>query len=277
MQMMCAWQSFLNILPGWLAGEMDKPERRSICELRLRLDLEPELNYGAKWEQLNRRVSKEDLSFVINTASRYSPWAVQSLESGYLTLGGDHRIGVCGEVIRKNDRPSGFRTVCGLCIRICRDYPGIGKDAVNRTGSVLILGPPGSGKTTLLRDILRLMAETETVSVIDERSEIFPDGFCRGKRMDVLTGCGKPEGIDMVLRTMGPCVIGVDEITSESDCEALIRAGWCGVRLVATAHASSVSDLYKRPVYRKLSGCGLFDRVLVMRRDRSWYEERMVV
>lgn len=275
--MMCAWQNLLRVLPGWLATEMDRPGRSSICELRLRLDLEPELNYGAKWECLNRKISEEDLSFVINTASRYSPWAASSLGSGYLTVSGGHRIGVCGEVIRKNDRPSGFRTVTGLCIRICRDFPGIGKGTVNRTGSVLILGPPGSGKTTLLRDILRLTAETETVSVIDERSEIFPDGFCRGKRMDVLTGCGKPEGIDMVLRTMGPAVIGVDEITSEGDCDALIRAGWCGVRLVATAHAGSVSDLYKRPVYRKLSSCGLFDRVLVMRRDRSWCEERMGV
>lgn len=275
--MMCAWQNLLRVLPEWLATEMDRQDRSSICELRLRLDLEPELNYGAKLERLNRKISEEDLSFVINTASRYSPWAASSLDSGYLTVSGGHRIGVCGEVVRKNDRPSGFRTVTGLCIRICRDLPGIGKGAVNRTGSVLILGPPGSGKTTLLRDILRLTAETETVSVIDERSEIFPDGFCRGKRMDVLTGCGKPEGIDMVLRTMGPAVIGVDEITSEGDCDALIRAGWCGVRLVATAHAASVSDLYKRPVYRKLSSCGLFDRVLVMRRDRSWCEERMGV
>ena len=79
----------------------------------------------------------------------------------------------------------------------------------------------------------------------------------------------------MVLRTMGPGVIAVDEITAEDDCDALIRAGWCGVRLVATAHASNLTDLKNRPVYRKLWQCGLFGQVVVLRQDKTWSLERM--
>ena len=173
---------------------------------------------------------------------------------------------------------SGTRTVRSLCIRFARDFPGIARKYGAYTGSILIIGPPGSGKTPLLRDLIRQFSLRETVAVVDERRELFPDGcFDRGKALDVLSGCPKVSGLDMLLRTMGPETIALDEITAEDDCDALHHAGGCGVRLVATAHASSVSDLYKRPVYRKLSSCGLFDRVLVMRRDKSWHDERMVV
>ena len=79
----------------------------------------------------------------------------------------------------------------------------------------------------------------------------------------------------MLLRCMGPQTIGVDEITSEEDCESLIRAGWCGIRLIATAHAASVEDLRHRPVYRKLWESGLFHQAVVLRRDKTWITERM--
>ena len=93
--------------------------------------------------------------------------------------------------------------------------------------------------------------------------------------MDVLTGCGKREGIDILLRTMGPDAIGVDEVTHEDDCDALIRAGWSGVALLATAHAHCVADLLKRPVYRPLVHSGLFAHILVLDRNKAWKEERI--
>jgi stage III sporulation protein AA len=79
----------------------------------------------------------------------------------------------------------------------------------------------------------------------------------------------------MALKTMGPAVIAVDEITSEADCDALGQAVGCGVRLVATVHASGKADLFGRRIYRKLLDSGYFDRLLVLNRDKSWTEERM--
>lgn len=275
--MMCAWNQLLGILPDWLAAETDRYGKQELQELRLRLGQVPELVLGQKSLWLDRITARDDLNFVINTASRYSPWAAGTVSEGFLTAPGGHRIGICGDVVMKNSSMAGIRQVHSLCIRVARDFPGLGGNTAGLKGSVLLIGPPGSGKTTLLRDMARCAAQYETVCVVDERGELYPEGIPRGKRMDVLTGCGKEEGIDILLRTMGPSCIAVDEVTSEADCQALIRAGWCGVRLLATAHAASVSDLHQRPVYKSLISCKLFDHILVLSRDKSWREERMAI
>ena len=79
----------------------------------------------------------------------------------------------------------------------------------------------------------------------------------------------------MLLRTMGPQCIAVDEITQENDCVALLEASGCGVDLLATAHGSGLEDLKRRPIYRKLMDAGVFDRIVVLQRDKSWRLERM--
>lgn len=275
--MKCAWKALLAVLPGWLARELDCEMIEQLQEIRLRLDKPTQLvmGHGSRW--LDRNITREDLNFCINAASRYSPWAAQSIAKGYITASGGHRIGICGEAVMKDGVVTGIRDVQMLCIRVARDFFGIGERADRLPGSMLLLGPPGSGKTTLLRDIARRISRSESVAVVDERGELFPaaGGFDSGKSLDVLRGCPKSMGIDMVLRTMGPSCIAVDEVTAEADCQALIRAGWCGVRLLATAHAASVKDLRSRAVYRSLVETKLFDHILVLSRDKSWRVERM--
>ena len=275
--MKCAWQPLLGILPDWIAAGMDKPDRERIQELRLRLSCNPELNLGNEVRRLPGTVTRDDLNAVINAATRYSPWAAGTIAQGFLTAPGGHRIGMCGEAVMEQGKLTGIKNISSLCIRIARDYPGIGTSISRLTGSILMLGPPGSGKTTMLRDVLRQIGQREWVSAIDERGEIFPGDFLTRSRVDVLSGCSKETGLDMLIRTMGPECIGVDEITSESDCASLIRAGWCGIRLVATAHASTMEDLNRRPVYRKLRESGVFQHVVVLKRDKSWTMERMTV
>ena len=79
----------------------------------------------------------------------------------------------------------------------------------------------------------------------------------------------------MALRTMGPQCIAVDEITALEDCQALMSAGWCGVALLATAHAANFEDLRHRKVYQPLWNSGLFTKSIVLSRDKSWRVERM--
>lgn len=79
----------------------------------------------------------------------------------------------------------------------------------------------------------------------------------------------------MVLRTMGPSCIAVDEITDSEDSAALLLASNCGVRLLATAHAASVADLQRRKVYRQLLENHVFDVFLVLRKDKTYTMERM--
>lgn len=276
MQMRCAWQELMSILPPWLRGEMGQFESEIIQEIRLRLDSYPEVVVSGSSQWLKRTVNNEDILFPVNAASRYSPWSAATVAKGYLTARGGHRIGLCGEAVIKNGVMTGIREVISINIRVARDLPGIA-DGIRIRDSVLIVGAPGSGKTTLLRDLIRRISNGGShVSVVDERGELFPQGaFNLGRCTDVLTGCSKQEGIDSVLRSMGPSWIAVDEITEAGDCEALLHAGWCGVRLLATAHAGSLQDLRSREVYRPLMSSRLFPTVVVLKQDKTWTQERM--
>lgn len=272
--MRCAWKELLGILPLWMRQETDRLGKDTLQEIRLRSQAPPELVMadGSRW--LSRSVVKEDLHYTVNAASRYSPWAAETSSMGYLCSPGGHRVGICGTVVLHNGHVSGIGTISSLCIRVARDFPGIAA-GVPASGSLLILGAPGWGKTTLMRDLSRRIAERETVAVVDERGELFPPGLVQGKRMDVLSLCPKPQGIDQLLRTMSPQWIALDEITAREDCEALIHASGCGVKLLASAHASCMEDLDRRPIYRELMKTDIFREVLLLNSRKQWHCERV--
>lgn len=274
--MRCAWRELLSLIPQDLRGEVDRLGKDTLQELRLRIGKPAELITAQGVCYLPGRVTEADIRFTVNVASRYSPWATETAAKGYITAPGGHRIGVCGNVTVDRGTVTGMQSITSLNIRVARDIDNVG-DRLMPRGNTLILGPPGSGKTTLLRSLARIVAQRETVAVVDERGELFPDHFEQGRRMDVLSGCAKGQGIDMVLRSMGPQWIAVDEITAQEDCDALKKALWCGVKLMATAHASTPEDLHRRSVYKPLAEWGIFDTLVVMRPDKTWYTERMMV
>lgn len=280
--MKCAWQAYLNLLPHWMRQEVDQHGKETLQEIHLRTGLAPVLDLGTGIRKLHRSATKEDISFVINAASEYSPWAAKTLAKGYLTAQGGHRIGVCGVATVADGMMRGITQPTSLCLRVARDIDGISPKATEVKDSLLIIGPPGSGKTTLLRDLIRAKSTVGqgNISVVDEREELFPlykgqACFFAGENTDILSGCSKAEGIEAVLRSMNPKWIAVDEITEKNDCDALLQAGWCGINLMATAHAGSLQDYLTRPVYKPLVECKLFTRVVVLSRDKSWKLERM--
>ena len=118
--MECAWKELLGILPPAIRREVDKLRNESLREIRLRLDSPVELllSTGSCW--LSRRTTGEDLSFLVNAASRYSPWAASTIAKGYLTAPGGHRIGLCGDAVVQQGRVTGIRTLTSACIRVAR-------------------------------------------------------------------------------------------------------------------------------------------------------------
>lgn len=274
--MICAWNEFLAILPPHLRQEVDRLGKEQGRELRLRLGRPPSLRLADAMVTIGRPTISEDLSFVVNTACRYSPWTAESAASGYITAPGGHRIGICGEAIQQQGRMAGFRSLRSLNIRIARDFPGIAAPLKHLRGNILIMGSPGSGKTTLLRDLIKQRSARETVAVVDERGELFPQGISESAAADVITGCSKSQGIDAVLRTMGPDTIAVDEITAAEDCDALLQACWCGVEVLATLHGRDASDLAGRAVYKPILVSKLFQNLVILRKDQSFRIERMV-
>lgn len=278
--MYCAWQAYLNILPVWMREEVDRLGVQSLLELRIRVDRHPDLITLKGKYSLQKKISPADISYCMNAVSNYSPWASTTIQSGYITATGGHRVGICGDVVIANGRISTIKNVTSLCIRVARDFPGVGQKAAGIEESMLIIGAPGKGKSTLLRDLIRQKSKNESVAVVDERKELFPTvgaDFCffPGLSTDVLSGCSKPLGMQMLIKTMNPSWIAVDEITEAEDCQGLIQAAWCGVKLLATAHAESIHDFLNRPVYKPLIQNSIFKKIIVMQSDKSWILERL--
>ena len=197
---------------------------------------------------------------------------LEDLWQGYLTTRHGHRLGICGQAPVGEHRL--LRGLSSVNIRIARPFLNIGEELElcpqGRFQGTLILSPPGEGKTTLLRALCLRLSQAYRVAVVDERHEIaacvegtprFPIGNC-----DVLSGGNKQSGIVMLLRTMSPQILAVDEITRSEDCRALLECIGCGCQLLATAHGASPEDLDRRPAYRELLSSGAFQQVILIQR-----------
>ena len=231
-------------------------------------------------------VRPEELSLILEVATRASAHtALERVQNGFVTVRGGHRIGLCGTAVVRDGTVHNLRCLSSLCIRVARAVPGVSAPVLGAVRverglvSTLILSPPGGGKTTLLRDLIRAISDGEggpplRVGVADERSELAAlwEGVPQlevGRHTDVLEGCPKAAALMMLLRGMDPQVLAVDEITAPADVEALEMAANCGVALLATAHAESLADLRRRPLYRRLLETEVFEQAVCIRRTEQ--------
>ena len=79
----------------------------------------------------------------------------------------------------------------------------------------------------------------------------------------------------ILLRTMSPQWIAVDEISSAEDVRAVERCAYCGVRLLATAHIDTPDDLRRRPVYRAMLARRIFRNLILLDRQGDYTITRL--
>jgi stage III sporulation protein AA len=80
----------------------------------------------------------------------------------------------------------------------------------------------------------------------------------------------------MMLRSMSPDVLVVDEIGHAEDAAALREAAHAGVGVVATAHARDLQDARGRPILRELIEEGTFAAFVELRRTPEGFRSRVL-
>ena len=239
-----------------------------------------------RWEKDLYHASEADLREMLNYISNYSLYAYkEEIKQGYITIEGGHRVGVAGQTVLVDGKIAGISPITFLNIRIAHEKCGCAKKILplirqkNSIYNTLILSMPGAGKTTLLRDSIRALSNGEAygirlkVCVVDERSEIaasfhgVPQNDM-GPRTDVMDGCGKAEGMQLLIRSMSPTVVAVDELGKEEDFRAVESVIHCGCTLLATAHGNSLEDIMEQPFFQKLKSMQVFERYIILGRQK---------
>ena len=84
-----------------------------------------------------------------------------------------------------------------------------------------------------------------------------------GMRTDILDACPKAEGMKMLVRSMSPDVVAVDELYWEEDFRAVESVIYCGCRLIATAHGNSLEDILVS-LFSETQKMEIFEKYIVL-------------
>jgi stage III sporulation protein AA len=112
------------------------------------------------------------------------------------------------------------------------------------------------------------------VGVVDERSEIAacylgaPQNDL-GPRTDVMDCCPKSVGMIMLLRSMSPEIIGVDELGGQADYEAVEYALHCGCHIIGTMHGERIEDMKVKPHLSRWLKKKFFERFVFLSRGED--------
>lgn len=258
------------------AEGLSPAEQRRCEEFRLRRGYPASALIAGRETPLSpERVTDDMLRHVLEAATRSSLHAAEAeLRRGYLSAAGGVRVGVCGVGVMGSEGVRGLRSFSSAAIRVPRAVPGCADgiwEALAAGGfpSLLVVSPPGAGKTTLLRELIRRLSDGGCrVCVADERGELAglggEAGFDVGAHTDVMTGVPKAGAAQMLLRSMNPQVLAMDEIADEEEGEALLQAVNCGVKLLASVHGEDIADASRRPACRALLAAGAFRRCVAV-------------
>ncbi len=286
-------EAVYDLLPAALktaVSAIPETEKSSICEIRLRRGRKLSVSAFAKEYFLTvggrlvsspeaaADVTAEDIAYVFERALKGSVHSFRrEITEGYVTVAGGCRVGICGSAVispEKGYTVDNVKDISSVNIRIAREIKGCANEIFNKCfngdlNGLLIAGPPASGKTTVLRDLTRQLSSTYRISLIDERNEVASSYMGEpqndvGAKTDVFSSYDKYSGIITAVRVMSPQIIVCDEIGSEKDYEALQYALGSGVKIIASCHAPTYSDVRKKRYISKLIKAGAFSACAVL-------------
>ena len=236
-------------------------------------------------KDLGYMVKKEDIIKTLNLITDNSVYAFEEeIKHGFITIKGGHRVGLCGKTVIQDGRIKTIKNISSLNIRIAREIIGCSNTVIkyiikppDTVYNTLIVSPPQCGKTTMLRDIARQLSDGckklgfrgVKVGIVDERSEIASCYMGKpqkrvGVRTDVLDGCPKALGMILLIRSMSPQVIVVDEIGSREDVCSIGEAINAGTKLITSVHGASMEELMRRPAVNELIAQRVFERIVFL-------------
>ena len=261
--------SLEEVLPPFVLDAVSKSGAWRAEELRLHRDRLATVTCGGKNYYTDICLTEDQLGEILKRMCGGSRYAyTNTICQGYLTMKGGIRVGVCGNAAIEDHRVIGVNGISGLIVRIPHPPKIITTEPIiqllqesNGIGGLLIYAPPGVGKTTLLRRLaLDLSSRTHgwrTVAV-DSREELGDSLTGSAHTLDILSGYPREVGIEIAVRCLGAQVVLCDEIGNPRDADAILQAANCGVSLISTTHASTVQELLRRPIIRKLHDVGAF-------------------
>lgn len=277
-------EKLLSLLPCTFREILEtlKVEPEELQEIRVRIGRPVLALCGNREYRSEKIIDRMQADELLACLSNYSLYAYRDeIRQGFLSLPGGHRAGLAGRVVLEGNRVKTMTDISSVNIRLAHEIKGCADRLLpclwegDRLCHTLIVSAPGHGKTTLLRDCIRQISDGNrihggmTVGVVDERSEIA--GSCQGipgndvgMRTDVLDGCPKAEGMMLLIRSMAPKVVAVDEIGSHEDVEALAFAMNCGCVLIATVHGNHMEELRSRPALQRMVEMRLFERYVFL-------------
>lgn len=281
-------ETILKFLPKNIADLISKippHQQDELEEIRIRINRPIELTMKGEPLFLSYKIQPEDAFHLLNKISQFSIYTLEEeLKRGYITVSGGHRVGLAGKVILEDGKVKAIRDIASFNIRIAKEKVGIAEWLTPFIFTddwlhTMIVGPPQTGKTTLLRDIARIISsgtsqkriQAYKVGIVDERSEIAGcvNGIPQmtfGHRIDVLDACPKAEGMMMMIRSMSPDVLVVDEIGRREDAEAIQEAVHAGIKLIMTTHGANIAEIRKRPSLSTIIDQKIFQRFIVLSR-----------
>lgn len=281
----------LKVLPLELYKQFVKenPDIKGLEEIRLRVGqpLRMIVNNREVLSKDKTIIMREHINESLEYISGYSLYAFENqMKAGYITIQGGHRVGLCGKLVLDEGKVKNIRHIHSLNIRVARQVIGSANGCIDyirtdeKVHNTLIIAPPRCGKTTILRDIIRQLSKGNermkglNVGVIDERSEIaacyggVPQNNL-GPRTDVLDGAGKADGTLMLLRSMSPSVIAMDELGAKDDISALEYCVSSGCVIIATIHGTSYQELKSNIHLGKLVENKMFTRFIILENKNS--------